>query len=370
MEIYLAGREELDRVLMRRKKRSRTMGVDLGHVLKEILSWANRFVPSKSGSIFLDDPILKREGREGLLYFAACFGENSEGLAGSTIPATRGIVGETYTSGAPYISEDVAVDQKFERGFDEKTKYHTQSIICSPIMLNGSVIGVLEMINRLERTNYNRNDLALLEIFAGYTAVLIGNSLAATDFEELSKRDNLTGLFNDRYFHRRLEEEVRRALIGGHDVSLIFFDLDRFKEVNDERGHIAGSNVLRELGILVAEVQPDEHCAAARYGGDEYAMILPGMTAQEAQELAEHLRRRIELHVFLADEGPRGEPAHCIEGVITASIGVASLRDHVSLTGDSYVMAESLLRSADQAMYLAKEEGKNRVCVSRLPVAE
>ena len=237
---------------MRRKQKDRPQeGVDLGRVLVEIVSWAERFVPSDAGSVLLDDPVLKYQGEDDRLFFAACFGERAAALAGTSIPAGDGIAGRTYRSGEAYISEDVSGDSVFMDDVDRITSYTSRSIICAPIMIHGSVVGVLELINRRDRENYDLNDLKLLEIFAGYTANLVENSLAAREFEELSKIDNLTGLFNDRYFFMVLEREVERVMEIGGDTSLIFFDLDGFKQVNDTHGHLAGSAVLREIAEIV-----------------------------------------------------------------------------------------------------------------------
>jgi diguanylate cyclase (GGDEF)-like protein len=361
MKVHVADNTTLGRALMRSKSKGkkRLKGVNLDEVLSEILTWADRFVPSESGSILLDDPFLKREpDMDGKLYFVACYGSNSETLAGTDILSTHGIVGETYSSGTPYISEDTSQDDKFEQGTDKKTSYQTLSIICAPIVIGGSVIGVIELINRKGHKNYATNDLTLLEIFAGYTANLVEKSLAARDFEELSKRDNLTGLFNDRYFLMRLEQEVE--LKG--ETSLIFFDLDRFKEVNDNHGHIAGSTVLKEVGDVMREVFDESETAMARYGGDEFAIILPATTLARGTELAENLCKAIQDKVFLDKPGPRGEDPIRLGGIVTASVGVAT-RIMEDGAEEPFLMAEDLLKAADDSMYTAKGMGKNRVWV-------
>lgn len=364
-KVHIANNETLSLTIMRRKNKDsvRMIGIDLGMVLREIAEWANKFVPSESGSILLDDPIRKLdETLDGRLYFAACFGRSAESLVGTHISDSKGIAGETYKGGKPYISKDVASDDKFHGEIDKKTSYRTQSIICAPIKIKDSIIGVIELINRQHRTNFDANDLILLEIFAGYTALLMENSLAAREFEEMSKRDNLTGLYNDRFFMMRLEAEAGRASAQREDTSVIFFDLDRFKEINDTHGHLAGSRVLREIGALVAELFADTNAVCARYGGDEYAVIMPGTSGDEAMMYAEAVRSRIEGFTFLAEPGPRGEPAYNIKGIITASVGVASQSTSVpkelSVPQD---MGEALLRAADQAMYKAKNSGKNKV---------
>ena len=363
MKVHVADTSVLARTMMRRKQKdSVRLGVDLGKVLQEIVSWAERFVPSESGSILLDDPVLKWQDREkGRLFFAACFGEKAGELVGTSISVNEGIAGQTYSSGEPYISEDVSGNGTFLQSVDERTQYKSVSIIAAPIKIQNAVIGILELVNCKGRVNYDREDLDLLEIFAGYTANLMENSLAAREFEELSKIDNLTGLFNDRYFFVRLEREVERMRDDGGDTSLIFLDLDRFKEVNDTHGHLAGSAVLWEVAEIVREVLVDTEAAPVRYGGDEYAVILPQTGMRVAEEYAERIRAGIESAVFLKKSIRPDEAPIRLSGVITASVGVASQSKSVTPTGNSRVQAEALLRAADNAMYRAKELGKNRV---------
>jgi diguanylate cyclase (GGDEF)-like protein len=366
MKINIAKLSVLSR-LLQRKRKMRVVGreVDLSAVLKAILTWANRFVPSESGSILLDDPIHKLKYKKNRrLYFAACYGRGSASLAGTYIFDKYGIAGETYRKGKPYISEDVMKDDKFYPNIDKKTLFETRSIICVPISIDGSIIGVIELINRKDRINYDRYDLAMLEIFAGYTATLIQNALIAESFEKLSKTDNLTGLHNDRYFFLALEREVRKILQGGGDVSLIFFDLDRFKEVNDNYGHLAGSIVLKEIADILRNIFSNSKAVAARYGGDEFVVIMPGVGKKEAGEYAEDIRQSVERNIFLKKKGPYGPPLN-IGGIITCSIGVASLNKCSRYKGSIFKTVEALIKAADSAMYRAKDSGKNAVCFAK-----
>ena len=194
LETYIADDTIIDRILQRKTKREHpARGVNLKEVLREILLRANEFVPSDSGSILLDDPILKwGKGHKGKLYFMACFGVGSSALAGTHLPDDVGIVGATYRSGRPYLSKDVSRDGKFYDVIDKKTQYESKSILAMPIKIDDSVVGVIELINRKEKVNYGDRDLSILEIFASYTSTLIKNALDARRFEDLSKRDNLT----------------------------------------------------------------------------------------------------------------------------------------------------------------------------------
>ena len=365
LEIYIADDTIIDRILQRKSRgRQPARKVDLRGVLREILLRANEFVPSDSGSILLDDPLLKwGEGHTGKLYFMACFGVGSSGLAGTHLPDDVGIVGTTYRSGMPYLSKDISRDDKFYDAIDKKTQYESKSILAMPIKIYDSVVGVIELINRKEKVNYDDRDLSILEIFASYTSTLIKNALDARRFEDLSKRDNLTGLYNDRYFYERLDMETQKAIDGGSDLSLIFFDLDHFKQVNDTHGHLVGSRVLKEVALIINEVFLDSDAASARYGGDEFVILLPGYSLEQSSNYGETLREAIERNVFVRERPGPGEPSLNIEGVITCSVGIASLEK-----GEGKELKEmkaALIRAADRAMYRAKDLGKNRVSIDK-----
>ena len=365
LETYIADDTILDRILQRKNKRKHSVReVDLEEVLREILLRANEFVPSDSGSILLDDPLLKwDEGLEGKLYFMACFGVGSSELAGTHLPDDVGIVGATYQSGTPYLSKDISKDDKFYDVIDKKTQYESKSILAMPIKINDSVVGVIELINRKEKVNYDDRDVSILEIFASYTSTLIKNALDARRFEDLSKRDNLTGLYNDRYFYERLDMETQKAIDAGSDLSLIFFDLDHFKGVNDTHGHLVGSQVLKEVAIIVEEVFLDSGAAASRYGGDEFVILMPGCSLEKSNDYGETLREAIEKNIFVRAGTSPGEPPLNIEGVITCSVGIASLEKQEGK--ELKEMKAALIRAADSAMYRAKDLGKNRVSLDK-----
>ncbi len=362
MKINITDSELLTKILQRKiRADSEEHEVDLGEVLREILSWANEFVPSEAGSILIDDPVLKMEKRSnGKLYFVACFGKGSERLVGTSVDDGVGIIGETYNSGKPYHCKDVTKDEKFF-SVHEITHYECRSIICVPIYIDSAIVGVLELINRNDKETYNAKDLSLLEIFAGYTGTFIQNALDARRFEEMSKRDNLTGLYNDRYFLQRIAYEVGRVKKWGGDVALVFFDLDSLKEVNDTHGHLVGSRVLKEIADITGQVFAGTDAVLTRYGGDEYIVILPDKNNAAAKDYAERLRKRVEENVFINTSISPGMPPLNIQGLVTCSLGVASLSENVIPKDNAGAMVESLIRASDSAMYEAKGHGKNRV---------
>jgi diguanylate cyclase (GGDEF)-like protein len=331
----------------------------LDYFLREILSKANEFVPSESGAILLDDPRAKVFGRPSTqLTIIAAFGAPTAQLIGQKLNIEHGVVGRVYSSGRSTRSNVAEErDAEYYREQDERSGIKTRSLLGVPVTLGNSVCGVLQLVNRLGHDSYSEEERTLMEIFAGYISSSIQNVIDGIRAKELARRDDLTGLFNDRYFHFRLREEIRRTESTGTDLALVFLDLDHFKEVNDRHGHLEGSRMLHELGILLDnEIPPG--AVAARYGGDEFVIILPGANVLRAAELAQQLQRAIGSTRFLADVGTAGRIP------ITASVGVAGLRDHVPPADSHRQRANALIRMADGAMYRAKAEGRNRVVVA------
>ncbi len=358
---------QLERFLERHKSGLPFKGdIDLDLVLRQILQKANEFVPSESGSILLDDPFRKVASRhENELVFIATFGEAGRDLVGQRLSAKRGIAGQVYQTGSPHLSEDVTEDAFFYPEIDQRLGHKTHSVVCVPVYIGKHVCGVLELINRLDGKAFNERDKTLLEIFAGYTSFTIQNALDGKRAHELARKDDLTGLFNDRWFNVCLTEAVAQARESGKAAVLIFMDLDQFKVVNDNHGHLAGSQVLREVGFLLKRIVQSESATVARYGGDEFVLILPQTKLEDGMAIAEEIRHAIAETTFLAREWGLNNPPLHLRGLLSASIGIA---EHVPAT-DAGVLLEQerseWLRRADAAMYRAKSLGKNQVAVSR-----
>jgi diguanylate cyclase (GGDEF)-like protein len=356
---------QLERFLERHKAGlSLKNEVDLDLVLRQILQKAYEFVPSESGSILLDDPYRKVPSRkQNELVFIATFGDSAAGLVGTRLPAQHGIVGRVYQTGTPHLSADVEKDQYFYANIDTQIGHKTHSAVAVPIYIGKHVCGVLELINRLEGKSFTRRDMTLLEIFAGYTSFTLQNALDAKRAHELAKKDDLTGLYNDRWFHVRLNETLAEARQSGKEAVLLFLDLDRFKVINDCHGHLAGSQVLREVGFILKRIVQRGDATVARYGGDEFVMILPRTTLDEGLRVCEEIRQAIESATFLEREWGFSMPPLRLSGVLSASIGVARYIPDADSTESFDIEKSELLRRADIAMYRAKELGKNQVVV-------
>ncbi len=355
---------QLERFLERQRAGlSLQSGVDLGLVLRQILERAFEFVPSESGSILLDDPFRKLPARgDNELVFVAAFGSASRELIGRRLSAVHGIVGQVYQFGTPHLSADVEDDAFFYREIDEQLGHKTHSIVAVPIYIGKHVCGVLELINRLEGKAFTSRDMNLLEIFAGYTSFMLQNALDARRAHELAKRDDLTGLYNDRWFNVRVTEALANARETGAQAVLIFLDLDHFKAINDSHGHLAGSQVLREVGFVLKRIIETSDATVARYGGDEFVMFLPHTSVEEGVAIGEEIRAAIETTTFLDREWGFNMPPLRLSGALSASIGVAQYLPDEAVSVEHE--KNDLLRRADGAMYRAKSLGKNRIVVN------
>jgi len=180
-------------------------------------------------------------------------------------------------------------------------------------------------------------------------AIALDNALSLQRTEAVSVTDDLTGLYNSRYLNLVLRRESKRASRSGRPLSLLFLDLDGFKQVNDTHGHLAGSKALVEAAAIIRG-SARETDVAARFGGDEFSVVLPDTGREGAVSVAERIRDRIGACQFLASDG--------LSIHLTASIGVATLPDVAA-------SAEELIRAADVAMYRVKDAGKNGIHIAQ-----
>jgi diguanylate cyclase (GGDEF)-like protein len=182
-------------------------------------------------------------------------------------------------------------------------------------------------------------------------SVALDNALLLKRAEALSVTDDLTHLYNSRYLNLVLRRETKRASRSGRPLSLLFIDLDGFKAVNDTHGHLCGSRCLVEAAAVIRS-SARETDVVSRFGGDEFALVLPDTGGEGAFAVGERIRERIAAHRFLAGDG--------LDIHLTASVGVATLPDVAA-------SAEELVQAADKAMYHVKETGKNGIVAARAP---
>ncbi|MDD5072737.1 MAG: sensor domain-containing diguanylate cyclase [Candidatus Omnitrophica bacterium] len=227
---------------------------------------------------------------------------------------------------------------EFRRGF--------KSLIAAPLISEKKVIGILRVESR-EAEAYISDDLRLLTIISDLAAIALENSKLYHRIEELAISDGLTGLYCQRYFKERMAEDIVKAVRIKQPLSLLMFDIDGFKGYNDKYGHIAGDIVLKSIGgLLKGSLEPGD--IAARYGGEEFVIVLFGKDKAAAQRLGEEVRKKIEGEKFILRQ---------VETHVTVSIGCAGVPEDA-------VSRDEIIRSADAALYEAKKNGGNKVCLA------
>jgi diguanylate cyclase (GGDEF)-like protein len=260
------------------------------------------------------------------------------------IPAGTGVIGSVFQSRVPLVVADVSATEGFDR---RRSRYRTNSFAAIPIVAGAEALGVLSLTDRIAPGPYTEEDAIAAATLMAPVALALGRERVwreAQAYAQAAVIDPVSGLFNRRYFQARLEEELHRAIRQATSVALLMVDLDGFKSINDRFGHVAGDMVIRDISeILRRSVRIFDVCT--RFGGEEFAVMMPGGTAESAATIAERIRQRVEAY-------QRSE-ADLIALRVTASIGVA-----VSPPG---VTARDLIERADRALYHAKRAGKNRV---------
>lgn len=256
-----------------------------------------------------------------------------EGIAGFVAREGKPLVGTTDDLGQPSSSG---------RG------YKTKSFISYPIAIGNRKFGVLNLTDKIGGGAYDAGDLSVIELVAPQIALALERASwqqRANQFQLMSITDPLTGLHNRRYLEARLTEELSRSKRYEYPLSFMMIDIDDFKLYNDRNGHQAGDRAL-EITAQCLRAALRKVDVASRYGGEEFSILLPQTTLQEAGVLADRIRRKI-----LSAQFPHGKSQPL--GAVSVSIGLSTL----SASLDS---AEAIVRAADRALYHAKSHGKNR----------
>ncbi|MBK5277087.1 MAG: sensor domain-containing diguanylate cyclase [Desulfuromonadales bacterium] len=316
-----------------------TSSLDVHAVLEMIMKQVDRLIKPKAWSLLLVDETSQD------LVFEIAVSPVAEQLKGITLKQGEGIAGWVAQHGQPLLIPDVRLDPRFAAHFDEDLSFKTRSIIAVPMKIQEQVIGVIELINSYDELVFDDVDLSILTAIADFAAIALVNARNFDRINELVLTDDLTGLYNSRHFGHLIEREFLRALRYQTELSLVFLDLDHLKSINDAHGHLVGSRMLSELGRLIGRNIRD--CdSAARYGGDEFVIILPQSGKQQAVSMATKLLDLLRSTEFISDDNQLIQ--------LTASFGVATYPQDAESSVE-------LTRAADIAMYDAKMAGRNCV---------
>jgi diguanylate cyclase (GGDEF)-like protein len=318
-----------------------TSTLDIREVLAIIMEKISELMKPHNWSLLLVD----EESNE--LYFEIAVGLGADKLKELRLKIGEGVAGWVAREAKALMVPDVRKDPRWCDRVDSMTRFETRSILCVPLVARGSVLGVIELVNA-EPNSFNEPDLRLLESMADYAAIAIENARNFLRVQELTVKDDVTSLYNSRHLHEMLANEFERSRRYGLTFSLVFFDLDHFKNVNDEYGHLCGSKLLKEVGDLVrASLRTVD--IPTRYGGDEFVIILPQTTKSQAVHVTRRLRLALNERSFLTGEN--------LQVHITASFGVSNFPQDTS-------NKDGVLRLADEAMYRVKESTRDGIQIA------
>lgn len=357
---------KLARFMERHRLLDETSGTAPERFLMTLVKKALDFVPAEAAVLLLDDPIAKEDDRSrNELTVVATAGEFRETVIGASVRPVDGIAGFTYARGERTAVSEMKGARALSLETDERFASPVQSALGVPVIIESHVCGSLVLVNR-SGGGFDERDERLMALFGDTLSLALQNLLDERRAREVARRDSLTALYNDRYFHKKLQQEIDKLAAGAPgDLTLLFLDCDHLKSVNDEHGHLAGSQILREVSFVLQRQLAATTSLPCRYGGDEFTVILLDCNQAQGMEIAEHIRAAIQEWTFLPMAIGPGEPALKLKGVITISIGVASYRRHCTPGRPASEQKNELLKKADTALYYAKDAGKNCVVSAR-----
>ncbi len=325
-----------DLLVFHQLARSLASSFDLDTILRTILEQMERMVEAELWTLLM----LDSSGQE--LYYAIAAGDEQEKLKSLRVKRGEGLAGWVLEHGETLIIPEAEVDPRAKHA-DAGGSRTVRSAIALPLRGRKGTRGVIEILNpRAEMSDYT---IAFLHILADHAAIAIENAQDVTHIQQLTITDDTTGLYNVRHLYEVLESELLRCSNSRTPVSLAFLDLDRFKLVNDEHGHLVGSELLALTGRRLQELsRRQDKCF--RYGGDEFVVLMPETEASDALELTKIMHRVLMESEFRMKSG--------LKLRVSASMGLASApRDGTQM--------HAIIGTADARMYTVKSGGRGRV---------
>jgi diguanylate cyclase (GGDEF)-like protein len=316
-----------------------TSSFNLNEILNSVMDTIGSHFEPKDWSILL----LDREKDE--LYYELVVGDDSEKISKLRPKLDGSISGYVAKSGKPLLVPDITKDKRFAQYKDSLYGFVKGPLMCVPIATKGKTLGVIELYNIRIKNFESPRKMLLLTTLADYAAIAIENATLFNRVQDLTITDDLTKLFNSRHFHSVIEYEIEKARRYDSSLSMVFIDLDYFKNINDNHGHLCGSQLLREVGALISrEIRTID--IACRYGGDEFIILMPETNKKNAIHATERLRTSLNKTIFLKGNG--------IDCNITASFGVGTFPIDAKNKNE-------LIQFTDMAMYRVKNMSRDGI---------
>lgn len=338
--------KEINRQLFMERKKIRELAVlndissllykdlDESSVIETIVDKAKELIKSEFSAV-----LLVKKGKVSSFY-------TSLGDSTSCKSEAKGVLLKVLQEGITVRTGDIMSLPDF-KGFPSNHPAKIQSILIVPLLLKDEIIGEIILANRIDSDGFSQEDEDILLTFGFHASFALERARLHQEVRQLAAIDGLTGLYNHRSFQEKIEMEVARAKRFGSKVSLLMLDIDFFKKLNDTYGHSMGDEVLRRVSCKIVENIRNIDIAA-RYGGEEFAVVLPETPPEGARITAERIRKAIKDYRISYAENLIS---------VTVSVGVATYPDNASSRIE-------LIEKADSALYEAKRNGRDRVCIS------
>ena len=313
--------------------------LDLSTVLRTIADNTLRLVQANDVHIFLYDEATQ------ILHSGIAMWANGE-TRPPISPRPNGITMTAIRERRPVVVHDTAKHPLYASS--EASEWQVKSIASFPLLRGQSVIGVFN-IAFLQAHTFTDDELRVLTLLSDQAAIAIDNARLHETLADQAKRDSLTQVYNHGYLVQSIEEQTKRAMARGTPLSFIMLDIDHFKQFNDRYGHATGDAVLRSVVRAISR-HVKKTDTVGRWGGEEFGILLPGATQEQAEAVAQRIRRTLSSLELHDSDGQRiANP--------TISQGIATLPDHATT-------AEALIEYADRALYKAKSRGKDQICIA------
>lgn len=313
-----------------------TSSLDLKDVLRILVEKLGLLIHAKHVGLLLIDP----ETSDAYFEFPQDLRDKR-----MSFPLGQGILGRCMERGKGGVFVHPTSESGFNTKVDCAIVAKPTSIMTLPIMSRGSVMGLLSFFTENDEPLLTEESFRAIETFSDYLSIAVENAKNYQRVRELTVTDDLTKLYNSRYLHLVLERELARSERYQENFSLVFIDLDNFKLINDQNGHMAGSLLLKEFGdFLVQAIRTSD--IAIRYGGDEFVLVLPRTSKAEAVQFVTRARDNLREHLFLKSKQ--------LNLKTTASFGISTFPE------DGKTI-DQLISVADKAMYYVKKGNKDGV---------